>query len=143
MGNSYVRYALTGGTDDALDAIDGGVLKSTDFAIVIVPSVAGSDPLSYIYLFDPGSGLAESSPDIIAPDTNPGNGRWILQNIYTTGGGTGAGGFTGILLDANDIGIANCTSGTIVSLIDPQLLLLESGSFLLQECGREIFTESA
>jgi len=33
----------------------------------------------YTHQLDANSGLAESSPAVIAPDTNPGDKRWILQ----------------------------------------------------------------
>jgi hypothetical protein len=34
----------------------------------------------YNYILDDDSGATESSPDVIAPATNPGNKRWILQS---------------------------------------------------------------
>jgi len=71
--NYYWCIALTGGTAGCLDAIDGAGLTDKDIARVIVPGDA-----TYTYALDADSGLAESSPDIIAPDTNAGNKRWIL-----------------------------------------------------------------
>jgi len=70
-GVIYYRYALTGGADEALDSIDGGVLKAGDVAFVYVADVV------YIYYLDPTSGDAEASPGIIAPDTNAGDKRWV------------------------------------------------------------------
>ena len=138
MGTMYVKCALTGGTEDALDSIPGSTLIGTDCALVLVPSTG----IGYIYLCDISSGAAESSPDIIAPDTNAGDKRWILQNAYVEIA-AGGGGLTGVLLDANKIMIANVTSGAITSIITPPLILLESGGYLLQEHGREIFLEEA
>ena len=76
----YIRTALTGGTTDALDGIDGAQLNDKDVCLVFASNV------SYIYQLDASSGETESSPDIIAPDTNPGTKRWILQNAYGAGG---------------------------------------------------------
>jgi hypothetical protein len=41
----------------------------------------------YIYLLDVDSAAAEASPNVIAPDTNAGDKRWILQAL-NAGGGT-------------------------------------------------------
>ena len=71
--------SLTGGGAGALDSFDGSVpapgagpLVDGDFAIVITPAGGIS-----MYLLDEDSGLTESSPTIIAPDTNAGDKRWI------------------------------------------------------------------
>jgi len=69
----YFRQALTGGTADALDGIDGAVLADQDAALVI------TSEWSYIYHLNAESGQAESSPDIIAPDINAGDKRWIRK----------------------------------------------------------------
>lgn len=71
----YRRTALTGGTSDAIDGIDGNTLNDGDITEGYVSNIY------YIYVVDADSGAAESSPDIIAPDTNPGSKRWILQSI--------------------------------------------------------------
>jgi len=71
----YGRIALTGGTDGALDDIDGDILQNNDVAIVVTSTTA------YIYHLNSTSGAAESSPAVIAPDTNPGNKRWELVEI--------------------------------------------------------------
>lgn len=70
----YVAYALTGGSTTSLDYIDGTGLADGDFAFVFVSGVL------YHYILDDDSAAAESSPDVIAPDANAGNKRWILQN---------------------------------------------------------------
>lgn len=101
-GNLYTRYALTGGTEDALDGIDGGVLKDSDVAIVFDGGYA------HIFYLDPNSIYAESSPDYIAPDTNPGTKKWTLTN---TGGGF-------ILRNGFGEAIANIkTSGLVRDLV--------------------------
>lgn len=69
------RTLLTGGTSDALDGIDGNTLNDGDICEVFASNIW------YCYVLDADSGAAESSPDIIAPDTNPGSKRHILQSI--------------------------------------------------------------
>jgi len=69
----YIKTALTGGTTDAVDGIDGDTLLDGDVCHVYVSNVA------YQYILDDDSGATESSPDVIAPDLNPGDKRWILQ----------------------------------------------------------------
>lgn len=66
--------SLTGGGEGALDAIDGSNVSDGDRAIVI------SD-LVYFYVLDAASGIIESPPNVISPDTNPGNKRWILVDV--------------------------------------------------------------
>ena len=69
----YGFTALTGGAADALDYIDGDVLVDKDVAIGCVSGVF------YTYSLDADSAAAEASPSIIAPYTNAGDKRWILQ----------------------------------------------------------------
>ena len=71
----YKKIALTGGGADALDGIDGANLLDADEAHVYV-----SDEV-YHYQLDASSGAAESSPEVISPDANPGTKRWILQPV--------------------------------------------------------------
>jgi len=73
--NAYWANALTGGGTGALDAIDGAGLADLDTAHVVTASNV------FEYILDADSGLAENSPDIIAPDTNAGDKRWILVSI--------------------------------------------------------------
>ena len=73
---AYFCTALTGGGDGALDSIDGATLNNQDAAVVIISSNF------YIYFCDADVGGAESSPDVIAPDTNPGTVRWKLTTNY-------------------------------------------------------------
>jgi hypothetical protein len=69
---------LTGGVDKTyLDYWDGNSLSDKDKAYVIAASVF------YVYELDADSGLAESSPNRIVPDTNPGTKVWILITSYS------------------------------------------------------------
>ncbi len=74
----YGGTSLTGGGDYALDRpeLDGDILNDLDLALV------NTDGVLYPYQLDADSGLAESSPDVIAPDVNPGTKRWVLQGIH-------------------------------------------------------------
>ncbi len=77
--NIYGAILVNGGATGALDAIDGAGLADLDSAIV------QTDGAIYFYSLDATSGAAESSPDIISPDSNPGTKRWILQNVNSGG----------------------------------------------------------
>jgi hypothetical protein len=77
--NMYVATVLIGGGVGALDAIDGDLLADLDAAFV------QTDGIVYFYHLDATSGAAESSPDVIAPDSNAGDKRWIKQAV--SGGG--------------------------------------------------------
>jgi len=75
MANFYGATGLIGGSSGDLDNIDGTNLASGDGGIVITSTAA------YIYYLNASSGASESSPDVIAPDANAGNKRWILVDI--------------------------------------------------------------
>ena len=81
--NIYCKQALTGGVSGCLDAIDGSILSDGDRAIVITSTY------TYHLILDADSGLTESSPDIIAPDINAGNKRWVLVENADDGSGSG------------------------------------------------------
>lgn len=75
-----VRYAtlLTGtGSDDSVDQINGAELAVDD--ITICANL--TDHKTYCYYLDE-SGDAESSPDVIVPNTNAGNKRHKLFGVY-------------------------------------------------------------
>jgi len=72
--NTYTKKELTGGAD-ALDGIDGDTLSGGDMALVITSLNV------YTYYLDDSNVSDEDSPDIIKPDTNPGNKRWILVDF--------------------------------------------------------------
>lgn len=78
MANETVYYktALTGGGADALDAVDGTGLSNN------VPAFVMESGVGYLYKLNSTSGAAENSPDVITPDTNAGDKRWILQNAW-------------------------------------------------------------
>jgi hypothetical protein len=71
--NFYPRTSLTGGVAGSLDNLDGADLADLDIAMVGQTAVDAK-----FYVLDDDSGAAESSPGVIAPDTNPGTKRWIL-----------------------------------------------------------------
>lgn len=78
MKQIYHLNFLTGGIDSTyLDYADGNSLSEDDRAYVIY-----SDTY-YVYRLDATSGAAESSPNIIAPDTNAGTKRWRLITSYS------------------------------------------------------------
>ena len=79
MSKFWPATSLTGGGFGALDKIDGDNLQDEDVAIVTTPGVTG---VVYHYTLKADSGAAESSPDVIAPDSNPGTKRWILVEVF-------------------------------------------------------------
>jgi hypothetical protein len=66
--------SLIGGAEGALDTIDGSNVSDGDHAIVIADLV-------YFYVLDADSGLSESSPQVISPDSNAGDKRWVLVSV--------------------------------------------------------------
>ena len=75
MSNFYGATGLIGGASGDLDNIDGTNLASGDGAFVVTSTAL------YVYYLNASSGAAESSPDIISPDANASNKRWILVDI--------------------------------------------------------------
>ena len=75
MSTFYGATGLIGGSAGDLDNIDGTNLAAGDGAVVITSTAA------YLYYLNASSGAAESIPDIISPDANAGNKRWILIDI--------------------------------------------------------------
>jgi len=76
----WSKTGLTGGEATKLDSIDGADLQDGEVAHVFISDIL------YVYRLDVDSGAAESSPAIIAPDTNAGDKRWILQSYYSGSG---------------------------------------------------------
>jgi hypothetical protein len=70
--NMYWADTLTGGGTGALDAIDGAGLNDGDSAVVV------SSDAVYFYRLNATSGVSESPPFVISPDSNPSTKRWIL-----------------------------------------------------------------
>jgi len=79
--NFYPAIGLTGGAAGALDAIDGAGLVDGDRALVVTTTAA------YLFQLSGSSGAAESSPDVISPDSNAGTKRWLLVKVV---GNTGS-----------------------------------------------------
>jgi hypothetical protein len=73
--NAYYATALIGGASGALDELDGNGLTDGDVAITVTAERV------YIHWLDADSAAAESSPDVVSPDTNAGNKRWILRPL--------------------------------------------------------------
>ena len=102
--NGYKFSALAGGGAGALDSQDGATLNDGDVAIV---TASGS---LYVYQLDAASGAAESIPDVIAPDTNAGDKRWVLQRVPQTNTvpvGTIVAWFGGYFADGDNGGFVN------------------------------------
>jgi hypothetical protein len=80
MANSfYGANGLTGGGTGALDDINHNNLSDGDGAVV----VDAVNDKSYFYTYNSSSSASESVPDVINPDSNSGNGRWILTSVYS------------------------------------------------------------
>jgi hypothetical protein len=75
----YLCTALTGGTSGCLDKIDGDNLADQDVALVVVQS----EQRFYIFSLDADLASPESSPDIIMPDNNAGDKRWLLLSAIS------------------------------------------------------------
>lgn len=73
-GGFGAPQGLTGGCDGCLDKIDGDLLFDG------AQATASDGDGVYMYRLDETSGLTESSPYIISPDSNAGNKRWICVN---------------------------------------------------------------
>ena len=72
----YHFSVLIGGGAGALDSVDGDSLVDGDRAFVMT---IGAGDVFYAYYLDADSGLGESSPARIVPDTNAGDKVWIRQ----------------------------------------------------------------
>jgi hypothetical protein len=68
----YPTTSYIGGSAGALDAIPCATLGTGDIAVVAYSGVFS------VHYYDGTSAAAESSPDVIKPDDNAGNGRWLL-----------------------------------------------------------------
>jgi len=77
-----------GGTTGALDDIMHTNINDGDLVFVI----DAINDIAYHYTYNSSSSASESDPDIINPDSNSGDGRWILVSAkhdkLTLGGGT-------------------------------------------------------
>lgn len=75
MPGTYRCTGLTGGASGSLDSIDGAGLVAGMFAVTEDSGVV------YFHKLDPSSGASESPPDVISPDTNAGDKRWVLTSV--------------------------------------------------------------
>ena len=110
MSKVYAATSLIGGGTGALDAIDGDLLLDQDFCLVNESGVLRP------YTLDEDSALAESPPDTIAPDSNPGTKRWLLMGIAT--------GLTDSTITDSTITDSTITGGAITGITD---LAIEDG----------------
>ena len=72
--NAFGAIRTTGGAAGALDDIIHTNISDGNMAVV-VDSVTN---IVYHYTYDSSSAAGESNPDVINPDSNSGNGRWLL-----------------------------------------------------------------
>jgi hypothetical protein len=82
--DGFGATGLTGGTSGKLDAIDITLDGITDADVCVVHT----NGAVYNYYYDDDNGSTEASPDYIAPDKDngagySGNGRWVLQQMYS------------------------------------------------------------
>jgi len=77
---NYSATSLTGGGADALDRteLDGALLNEGDIAITFELTTGKT----YVHRLNATSGVAESYPDVIAPDANPGTKRWVKLSSF-------------------------------------------------------------
>lgn len=73
----YFANALTGGLNGALDRIDGDDVLDLDAAIAVLATKV------YCFSLDEDSALDEDIPNVIKPDLNANNKRWILTDFYS------------------------------------------------------------
>jgi hypothetical protein len=79
MSNKYWATSITGGSSGSLDSIDPTDTdgSSTVLAVGDICEVVENDMISQ-YTAKSNAGIMESIPDLIIPDTNPGNWYWEL-----------------------------------------------------------------
>lgn len=73
----YRRTLRTGGTTAAMDGVNGASLNDGDICYI------NESNYLYTYYLDADLGVAESNPQYIVPDTNPGSKVWVLQNSFS------------------------------------------------------------
>ena len=67
---------FTGGTTDALDYTDGALLSGGE------PGIVCNGGVDHTYILNASSGATADGFEVIAPTTNAGAKRWILQKPY-------------------------------------------------------------
>lgn len=78
----YPATSYIGGGAGALDAIPVATLGTGDIAVV------SNSTIFSVHHYDASSAAAESSPDVINPDDNGGNGRWLIVKALILADGT-------------------------------------------------------
>lgn len=81
MNEFYPATGLTGGASGTLDSINGVDLADGDVAMVVLHAHATYGDALLVYVLDADSAATEVSPDVIAPDTNAGDKRWVLTRF--------------------------------------------------------------
>jgi hypothetical protein len=128
----YGAVALNGGVTGSLDSIDGTDLAQGDAAIVFTSDA------TYIYTLDESSGGTESSPDLISPDANEENKRWILVSSRAAESALDVTTFNGIL-DANDDDVQKALI-TIDDMFDSGDFTIAPGSVTLVDTVVKVIT---
>lgn len=77
--SAFAAIKTAGGTAGCLDDIIHTNISDGDLAIV----VDAINDKTYHYTYNSSSAATESDPDIIQPDSNSGNGRWILTKTQS------------------------------------------------------------
>lgn len=99
---------LTGGVKPALDWISVAEIEDGDVAT----GLDISTNVYRIYEYDSSSSDSESSPTVIKPDDNSGNGRWIQKAYTGSGSGSGIDTYTTVALieaaSGSDNNLAYC-----------------------------------
>lgn len=160
--NAFAATSLTGGGAGALDDINHDYIEDGDFAFV----ADHDNEKWYVYTYDAYSSDAESSPDVIIPDSNTsGTGVWkyiykdvdsavsrlssylSLSDAVSTIGATE----TELWVDTNDTMTGNVTIPSTIILrflkgntIDPNsnTLTIYSPANIIASPGQKIFEES-
>ena len=117
----YPAKGLIGGVADDLDFHDGAILNDDDIGIVSV-----SDNV-YIYRLEATSGAAESSPDVISPDSNAGNKRWLLQSIQAATMQAATGGF-GIARTDGTLHVQTASAGAVTARAEANDVVVENNA---------------
>ncbi len=115
----YGCTAITGGSSGALDKIDGLSLNDGDTAVCIVRG------LTFTYYLDATSGVAESYPTVVAPNTNAETKRWVISSVTPSYEVDAL--YYGATYDSTTINAALTALGTT----DKKTLLIRPGSWVM------------
>ena len=77
--SAFAAIKKIGGTAGCLDDIIHTNIADGDFAMVI----DAINNTNYYYTYESGNSDAESDPDTITPDSNAGDGRWVLTKAQS------------------------------------------------------------